>query len=435
VKALILAAGDGTRMRSTVPKVLFSLHGVPIIQRTILTLRDAGITDMIIIVGFKGDLVKNYLGDGSKLDVNISYAVNEEYERENATSILKGKKLVDEKFLLVMGDHIFTTNTIKRLLSAHAPNCDLVVATDSHPRYIDVGEATKILIDAGEIKDIGKDLKKFNAVDTGLFLCSKQIFPVIKKCVKQGREEWSDSIREYAKHHRVASYDVSSSFWFDVDTKEDLKKAEAILLKSLTKPGDGYISRNLNRRLSTGISKYLIKTGVTPNQMTIITFLIALISAVSFSFGSYIYVAIGGALAQLTSILDGCDGEIARLKFLQSRYGSWLDACLDRYADFSIILGMTYGYWITHKEVSIWLIGFLCLTGSFMISYTSTRYEEAFQEKYKNRRISMRRDLRLFIIFLAGISNQIVYTLILLAILTNLKSITRLMQHRKIYNK
>jgi len=428
VNALVLAAGDGTRMNSTVPKGLLPLHGIPLIQRTILTLKDAGITQMIVVVGFKGEVVKNSLGDGSQYGVTISYATNNEYERGNVTSILKAEKLVDKKFLLVMGDHVFTPDIVKGLLKVKG---DLVVAADSNPRYIDVGEATKLLLDAGELKGIGKDLNEFNAVDTGIFLCSKQIFPVIKYCIKQGREEWSDSIREYTKTHKVVSYDASASSWLDVDTREDVNKAEAILLKSLTKPRDGFISRNLNRKISTRISQYLVNTGVTPNQVTVISFLIALVSVASFSLGGYPYVAVGGVLAQLASIVDGCDGEIARLKRVQSHYGSWFDACLDRYADFLIILGMTYGYWIIHKEVSIWLIGFLCLTGSYMISYTQTRYEEAFQETFNPERISMGRDLRLFIIFLGGISHQIFYSLIVLTILTHLDAITRLVRRRK----
>lgn len=431
MNVLILAAGDGTRINSVVPKILLPLCGVPLIQRTILTLKDAGITDMIVIVGFKGDSVKNHLGDGSKYGVKINYATNGEYERENATSILKAEKIVNEKFLLVMGDHIFTPNVIKGILKVKG---DLVIATDSNPRYIDVGEATKVLIEAGEIKDIGKDLTEFNAVDTGIFLCSKQIFPVITQCLKDGKEEWSDSIKKYIENHKPVSYDASASFWFDVDTKEDLNKVETLLLESLTKPGDGYISRNLNRKISTKISKHLVKTGITPNQLTLISFMIALISATSFSFGGYIYVAVGGVSAQLASILDGCDGEIARLKFLQTSYGSWLDACLDRYADFLIIFGMTYGYWIIHKEVQVWLIGFICLAGTFMIAYTPTRYKEAFNENWCARfhRIPIGRDVRLFIIFLGGISNQILPSLILLTVLTNLETLMRLIEHRKI---
>ena len=229
LKALILAAGDGTRIKSVVPKVLLPLCGVPLIQRTILTLKDAGITDIIIIVGFKEDVVKNYLGDGSKYGVNISYATNGEYERENGTSILKAEKMVDEKFLLVMGDHIFTSKVIKGILKVKG---DLVIATDSNPKYIDVGEATKILTDADEIKDIGKDLTEFNAVDTGIFLCSKQIFPVITECVKDGKEEWSDSIKKYIENHKAVPYDASASIWLDVDTKEDLKKAEILLARA-----------------------------------------------------------------------------------------------------------------------------------------------------------------------------------------------------------
>jgi len=110
MNAVILAAGDGTRMKSSSPKALLPLYGVPLIQRAILTLKDAGITDMIVVVGFEVDSVKNFLGDGSKYGVKISYAINEEWERENATSILKAKRLVDKKFLLIMGDHLFTSS-------------------------------------------------------------------------------------------------------------------------------------------------------------------------------------------------------------------------------------------------------------------------------------------------------------------------------------
>ncbi len=226
MKALILAAGDGTRMESAVPKVLLSLHGVPLILRTVLTLREAGITEMIVVIGFKGDLVREFLGDGSRYGVKIRYTVNSGYERENATSILKAEQLVDEKFLLVMGDHLFSSEIIKGLMRV---NGDLVVGADLDPRYVDMGEATKLLLGAGEVKGIGKDLKEFNAVDAGIFICSKKIFPVVKECVEDGRDEWSDSIREYAKHHKVVSYDVSSLFWFDVDTKEDVRKAETLL--------------------------------------------------------------------------------------------------------------------------------------------------------------------------------------------------------------
>jgi len=150
-----------------------------------------------------------------------------------------------------------------------------------------------------------------------------------------------------------------------------------------------------------------------------------MISAFFFATGGYLNVLIGGTLAQISSIVDGCDGEVARLKFQKSSYGAWFDAVLDRYADALIILGMTYGYWNFHKGFIIWLIGFAALIGSFMVSYTRDKYNY-FRAKQGLKGAKMTRDVRLFVIFLGSLLNQIPVTLILLGLLTNLEAIRRI---------
>ncbi len=69
------------------------------------------------------------------------------------------------------------------------------------------------------------------------------------------------------------------------------------------------------------------------------SFIVGLFGALIFYFGDYIFLVIGGLLVQLSSIIDGCDGEVARLKLIESKYGGWFDAVMDRYADAIIILG------------------------------------------------------------------------------------------------
>lgn len=401
------------------PKVLIPVLGVPLIQRTISVLKEFDITEITIVTGFKADQIKDTLGTGSKFGVQIDYITNTEYERGNALSILKAEKLIDDRFLLLMGDHLISNQMIEKIIKSQG---DLVIAVDFQPRHIDTVEATKVRIKYNYLKEISKELTQFNAIDTGVFLCAEKIFPTIRKCITQGKEEFSDCIQEYAKQNRVNTCDVSGSIWFDIDTKDDLRRCEKTILKSMTKPGDGFISKNLNRKISTRISKRLVKTGITPNQITLMSTFLALVSTIFFSIGNQIYVFSGGIVAQTTSILDGCDGEIARLKMLDSPYGSWLDASLDRYVDAMIILGISYGYWLNHKDILIWIISFCSLIGSFMVSYTQTRYVEAFKQDYKNERYSfgIGRDVRLFIIFLADVTNQALYFLILLAILTNL---------------
>ena len=91
--------------------------------------------------------------------------------------------------------------------------------------------------------------------------------------------------------------------------------------------------------------KGLLKTGITPNQISVLSCVIGLAGASLFFFGEYFYLILGGIIVHIHSIVDGCDGEIARLKLRRTRYGGWLDSFLVRYVDAVILLGLTYGYW------------------------------------------------------------------------------------------
>jgi len=134
-------------------------------------------------------------------------------------------------------------------------------------------------------------------------------------------------------------------------------------------------------------------------------------------------------LSQISSIVDGCDGEVARLKFQGSKYGAWFDAVLDRYADALIILGMVYGWWSIHSEVCIWIVGFFAMMGSFMNSYTAIKYDEVLLKRRENVRVG--RDLRLFLIMVGALLGQIYYTLFVLGVLTNFVSLRRIFLLKK----
>ncbi|ODS36438.1 hypothetical protein BEH94_01345 [Candidatus Altiarchaeales archaeon WOR_SM1_SCG] len=223
-------------------------------------------------------------------------------------------------------------------------------------------------------------------------------------------------------------FEIKDNFWIDIDTRVNYENAEKLLCMQLIKPSDGPVSRLFNRPVSIGISRFLIKTGMTPNLISITSFGIGVLSALFFSSGTYLNVIIGGLLAQFSSIVDGCDGEVARLKFQQTNYGGWFDAVLDRYADALIILGMIYGCWSINQGIEIWIIGFIALIGTFMNSYTADKYDASFGKKIKTKGFKIRigRDVRLFLIMAGALFNQVFYTLVILGILTNLESIRRL---------
>ena len=187
---------------------------------------------------------------------------------------------------------------------------------------------------------------------------------------------------------------------------------------------DGYISKHINRKMSEPMARLLAKTKVTPNQMTWAAFGIALLSFVSFVLGNNI---IAGLLVQLSSIVDGIDGSLARLKGMTSEFGGFLDSVLDRYADILIVLGLTL-WSLSHEAYSgIWLVGLLAITGIICISYTRARINPSHRHLFDTGFKSLAsRDIRLFLIMLGAVIGQAYLCLIVIAVLTNVVVFYRL---------
>jgi len=187
---------------------------------------------------------------------------------------------------------------------------------------------------------------------------------------------------------------------------------------------DGYISKYLNRRLSEPMAQLFAQTRITPNQMSWAAFGIAILSFASFVLGHNI---IAGLLAQLSSIVDGIDGGLARLKGMTSEFGGFLDSLLDRYADILIVLGLTL-WSVSHETYpGIWLAGFLAIAGTISISYSRARLSENHRHLFdKGFKSLASRDIRLFLIMLGAVIGQAYFCLIAIAVLTNMVVLYRL---------
>jgi len=196
---------------------------------------------------------------------------------------------------------------------------------------------------------------------------------------------------------------------------------------------DGIISQHINRKFSRPIARFLAKfSAITPNHISILSFLVALISGLAFSLRRPI---IGGILAQLSSILDGADGDLAALTNRISPFGGFLDTVLDRYADAAILSGMIYSLLFTSGvNIAYVIIGIIALIGSLLVSYSAAHAKSklgiTFNEGFAAYAAS--RDVRLFLIMLGGILNQIFVTLLILAILTNLTVLVRIWTTRRL---
>jgi len=336
-----------------------------------------------------------------------------------------------------MSDHLFDESILEKLKKTELKDGNCILCTDSilNGKYLNIPDSTKAWVEDSFIKKIGKDIESYNVIDTGIFMCSPSIFDALEESISRGKYSLSAGNQVLSDMGKLKNLDITGNYWIDVDDDESLKNAKNILIKNLTKPNDGPVSKYLNRPISTKISSKLTNYNISPNNITIFSFAIALLSALFFYFGnSYIYALIGGILAQFSSIVDGCDGEIARLKFKSSKFGTWLDRILDRYADGLIIVGITNYCFKTYSYELVFLIGFFALIGTFINSYSAIPYDEVLKNGSVIRKNSFRfgRDVRLFIVFIGAVFNQLFLTLIFIAVITNLENIRRLfvIKHR-----
>ncbi len=144
-------------------------------------------------------------------------------------------------------------------------------------------------------------------------------------------------------------------------------------------------------------------------------------------FDPTIALALGGALAQLASIIDGCDGEIARLKHSQSEFGGWFDAVLDRHADAILLFGlMWHEFAATGTNLSV-VLGFAAIVGSFLNSYTADKYDGLMAQRLHGASyFRLGRDVRVFVIFLGALLNLPLVTLGVVALVMNVEVVRRI---------
>jgi CDP-L-myo-inositol myo-inositolphosphotransferase len=140
-----------------------------------------------------------------------------------------------------------------------------------------------------------------------------------------------------------------------------------------------------------------------------------------FCLGGYVWTILAGLVIQLSSVVDGCDGEIARLKFQSSKFGGWLDTVLDRYADTAIVAGVSFGYWLTHPDAAVWLGAIFALMGFIMASYVKKEFVIRYQSKPPGGLFGrlIKRDVRIFAIMLGTFVNLPYETMLLAGLMSH----------------
>lgn len=239
LKAIILSAGEGSRMRPltlTKPKTMLPVAGKPIIQYNIESLRDNGITDILLIVRYKEEMVRNYFGNGSDFGVNIFYKTQKDF-LGTANAISYGEDFIDDSIIVLNGDIILDDEIIHEIIKKYnylTPDTLMLLTEVEDPSAFGVVE-----IENGNIKSIVEKPKReeapSNLVNAGIYIFNKDIFDKIRKTEisERGEYEITDSVSLQIKDNKTVIGHKTSKDWIDVGRPWELIEVNEDLIGKL----------------------------------------------------------------------------------------------------------------------------------------------------------------------------------------------------------
>ena len=191
--------------------------------------QEAGITRFVIVVGYRADLIRRWFAERAFDRISVTLVENPEYHKSNGVSALAAKGELHNRFLLLMSDHIFEPKTAKALVQQPLGEDEVILAVDHNVNSVfDLDDATKVKCEANHIVDIGKNLSRYDALDTGMFLCTSALFNRLETVKNDGECSLSDGMRQLGREQKLRAFDIGDAHWQDVDSPAALAHAESI---------------------------------------------------------------------------------------------------------------------------------------------------------------------------------------------------------------
>ena len=237
MKAVVLAAGEGTRLKPitlTRPKHLIRVGGKLLLEHCLNALKAVGIEETLIVIHYMGDAIRTYFGDGKNFGLRISYVEQKEVlGTGNAVSI--AEPYVKEDFVLVYGDLLFSVDALKKVVAIHErekPAATMAVVPVEKPENYGIVE-----LENSHVKNIiekpSRDKAPTNLANAGIYVFSTEIFEKIKQTKASVRGEWeiTDAISLLLKEKTVLGVEISKDEWLDIGRPWDLLKANRWILQ------------------------------------------------------------------------------------------------------------------------------------------------------------------------------------------------------------
>ncbi|MGE0826897.1 MAG: CDP-alcohol phosphatidyltransferase family protein [Candidatus Binatia bacterium] len=289
---------------STTPlSPLTHLGGLSLVKRAVLTAQKAGAQTCYLYGENQQDRIHRELSGDPRILCRIVWLPNENTSAE----------IVDNHptVLVFAVDTIFRHSLVQAVFTKVSTQEISVLVDDNGIATLALAPGTALASLVGELQG-GKALH-----ETTVFTQGKKVFP------PRG----------------------PGAFLSTITTEAQIPSVERGLLLSLENPRDGKVDTIFNRKLSRWLTRGLLRTPLTPNQVTILSALVGIAGALCFLPGGYWGPVFGALLLQFSVVLDCCDGEIARVKFLESPLGDWLDIVCDTIVTIAIFLGIGVAVW------------------------------------------------------------------------------------------
>ncbi|MGA9582514.1 MAG: NTP transferase domain-containing protein [Allosphingosinicella sp.] len=235
MQCLIIAAGQGTRLRGIAPsKPLARVAGLPLIEHVVRAAADGGATEFVVVTGYAPEPLEAFLGSLSeRFGLPVEIVRNDDWVRPNGVSVLAAESRLGPEFVLLMSDHLFDPEILRDMIAADREGAALTLAADhavDNP-LLDLDDATKIeLGEEGRIRRIGKILPNYDAIDTGIFIATPELLQALRSSLAAGGTgSLSEGVQALADSGRAFTRDIGGRWWLDVDDEAAFAKAEAAL--------------------------------------------------------------------------------------------------------------------------------------------------------------------------------------------------------------
>jgi len=384
-----MAAGVGKRLSPLTdhaPKCLIEIGNTTLLERMLHCLQRAGVDKVYITVGhFKEKIIAkmgtNYQG------LPIEYVENPRFKEGSILSLWFARDLLkDDDFLIMDADVLFPLQALERLIRSPHRNCFLL---DDHFR--DSGEEMKLGARGGRVLEISRKMTgQYDKVGEGVgFLkVSREDVPSLMVKLNEFYErnqtgcEYEDAMNEWIKEV-PAGYEMISDFpWTEMDFIEDVHKAWFHVLPKIEEMEFSMVRPPINRRLSRRLTPWFLKTKLTPNQITGLSFLAGLMALGFFTDSRYFFQVCGALCFQLSYVLDNCDGEVARAKNMSSRWGGWLDIGCDGIIHTLFFMAVSWGLYSENLNRVYLYLGLISSLGVLIIFFIFM-YKRFSKEKHK----------------------------------------------------